>query len=457
MAISFTINGKPANIDAAPETPLLWVVREHLQLTGTKYGCGVGMCGACTVHLDGRAVRSCQTPVAAVAGKSVTTIEGLSANGDHPLQQAWVATAGAAMRLLPVRADHAGRRLARGQQKPEPRRHRPPHGREYLPLRHLSPHRPRHRARRQAGSLSHGYDRAQSGRHDLAARLPRQRGRPHLRAEHSRRPDRAAGRGAGGRRDAPGPIGAWVTIGPDGAIVVAVPAAEMGQGSLTGLAMVFAEELDADWSRVTTVYPPVIPSIFGNPIFGGQMVTYGSGSVRGYWDKVRLQAAAVRRVLMQAAADHWQVPLAELHTEPSMVVHAADQPHAELRRDRGLRPGAGDDAGGRQVRAQETRGLPHPRQDDAAHSTFRPRPPARPSSPSTFRSRTWFTRLCCARRSRMRRREHVDDGAALAVPGVLKIVPMEHSVGIVADSVEAAFAGRDGAAGELVERSGRFL
>src|SRR5580704_11965587 len=90
MAISFTINGKPASIDAAPDTPLLWVVREHLKLTGTKYGCGVGMCGACTVHLDGRAVRSCQTPVASVAGKSVTTIEGLSADNEHPLQRAWV-------------------------------------------------------------------------------------------------------------------------------------------------------------------------------------------------------------------------------------------------------------------------------------------------------------------------------------------------------------------------------
>jgi len=90
MPFSFIVNGKLANIDAAPDTPLLWVVREHLKLTGTKYGCGAGMCGACTVHLDGRAVRSCQTPIAAVTGKRVTTIEGLSANGDHPLQKAWV-------------------------------------------------------------------------------------------------------------------------------------------------------------------------------------------------------------------------------------------------------------------------------------------------------------------------------------------------------------------------------
>src|SRR6204780_19680 len=121
----------------------------------------------------------------------------------------------------------------------------------------------------------------------------------------------------------PAALGAWVTIGPDGAIVLAIPVAEMGQGSLTGLAMVFAEEMDADWSRVSTTYPPVKPEIFGNPIFGGRMVTYGSGSIRGYWDKVRLQAAAVRNVLMQAAADRWQVPLGELHTEPSLVVHAA--------------------------------------------------------------------------------------------------------------------------------------
>jgi isoquinoline 1-oxidoreductase alpha subunit len=90
MPFSFTVNGKSASVEAAPETPLLWAVREHLKLTGTKYGCGVGMCGACTVHLDGRAVRSCQTPVAMVAGKNVTTIEGLSADNDHPLQKAWV-------------------------------------------------------------------------------------------------------------------------------------------------------------------------------------------------------------------------------------------------------------------------------------------------------------------------------------------------------------------------------
>jgi isoquinoline 1-oxidoreductase subunit alpha len=89
--IAFTINGKAASITAEPDTPLLWVVRDHLNLTGTKYGCGAALCGACTVHVDGKATRSCVTPVSSAAGKNVTTIEGLAENGDHPLQKAWVA------------------------------------------------------------------------------------------------------------------------------------------------------------------------------------------------------------------------------------------------------------------------------------------------------------------------------------------------------------------------------
>ena len=92
MAIEFKLNGSAVALDVPADTPLLWAVRDEMNLKGTKFGCGIGMCGACTVHIDGVAQRSCITPVAAVAGKSITTIEGLSKNGDHPLQQAWVAT-----------------------------------------------------------------------------------------------------------------------------------------------------------------------------------------------------------------------------------------------------------------------------------------------------------------------------------------------------------------------------
>lgn len=90
-AVHLLINNTPHEIDVAPDTPLLWVLRDTLNLTGTKYGCGMGLCGACTVHLDGEAVRSCQTPVSSVGAKKVTTIEGLSQANNHPVQLAWIA------------------------------------------------------------------------------------------------------------------------------------------------------------------------------------------------------------------------------------------------------------------------------------------------------------------------------------------------------------------------------
>ncbi len=89
-AISLRVNGKEQTLDVDPSTPLLWALRDHLALTGTKYGCGIAQCGACTVHLNGQAVRSCQVPVQALAGAEITTIEGLSQNGDHVLQKLWV-------------------------------------------------------------------------------------------------------------------------------------------------------------------------------------------------------------------------------------------------------------------------------------------------------------------------------------------------------------------------------
>ena len=90
MPVTFKVNGQTRTVDAAPDTPLLWVLRDVLDLKGTKYGCGIAQCGACTVHLDGTAVRSCNRPVSEVEGGDVVTIEGLSPDGSHPLQRAWV-------------------------------------------------------------------------------------------------------------------------------------------------------------------------------------------------------------------------------------------------------------------------------------------------------------------------------------------------------------------------------
>src|SRR3977135_2223899 len=90
VAIKLKVNGKPQTVEVDPETPLLWVLRDTLGLTGTKFGCGMALCGACTVHLNGQAVRSCQVPVSAVGDQPVTTIEGLSTDRSHPVQQAWI-------------------------------------------------------------------------------------------------------------------------------------------------------------------------------------------------------------------------------------------------------------------------------------------------------------------------------------------------------------------------------
>ena len=92
MSIEFELNGSRTALEQPPQTALLWVLRGHLELTGTKFGCGSGLCGACTVHLDGQPMRACITPISAVAGKSVTTIEGLSKDQSHPLQKAWIET-----------------------------------------------------------------------------------------------------------------------------------------------------------------------------------------------------------------------------------------------------------------------------------------------------------------------------------------------------------------------------
>jgi len=90
MSVKFSVNGMPAEFDGPDDVPLLWVVREHLNLTGSKFGCGIGVCGACTMHVDGVAMRTCVMPVMMADGRQVTTIEGLSHNGDHPVQKAWI-------------------------------------------------------------------------------------------------------------------------------------------------------------------------------------------------------------------------------------------------------------------------------------------------------------------------------------------------------------------------------
>ena len=145
--IQLTVNTKRQRFDGDPAMPLLWFLRDELQLTGTKFGCGMGLCGACTVHVDGEALRSCQTPMSAVAGKRVTTIEGLDPKGNHPLQRAWKANNVPQCGYCQSGQIMQAAAMLKKTRQAHRQRHRPPHGRQHLPLRHLPANPRRHQAR----------------------------------------------------------------------------------------------------------------------------------------------------------------------------------------------------------------------------------------------------------------------------------------------------------------------
>ena len=156
---TLNINGRNMSVEAANDTPLLWVIREQLQMTGTKFGCGAGLCGACTVHVNGEAVRSCQTSVSDAVGKKITTIEGLSRQGRSSAAEGLDCRAGSAMRLLPVRPDHAGSVAACEEFQPDQGRNGRAHGRQSLPLHDLfaNPEGDHARSRRHAHRFQRRY------------------------------------------------------------------------------------------------------------------------------------------------------------------------------------------------------------------------------------------------------------------------------------------------------------
>ena len=138
--IKLTINGQAQDVDVAGDTPLLWVLRDTLGLTGTKYGCGKAICGACTVHVDGAPTRSCVTPAESVAGKSITTIEGLSSDRSHPVQQAWIEIDVPQCGYCQSGQIMSAAALLEAEPEAVRRRHRRRDVRQHLPLRHVSAH-----------------------------------------------------------------------------------------------------------------------------------------------------------------------------------------------------------------------------------------------------------------------------------------------------------------------------
>ena len=315
------------------DTPLLWVVREHLKLTGTKFGCGSGLCGACTVHVDGKAVRSCQTTVSRGRGQEGHDHRGPVAEQLASAAEGLDRRAGAAMRLLPVRPDHAGGRAAGEEQEADARADRRPHGRQHLPLRHLSAHRARHPTRR-AGGLSH--EQARSARLlELLSRRGFVKGAAGLtfafalggacsaaRRKHSRSRRRQAQRLGDASR-------------ADNTITILCPAAEMGQGVLHRAAadprrrarrrLVEGEDASSrrPIRRSTATRTRCSPA---------RRSRVASVSVPGYYMPLRMAGAQARKVLLDAVAEKWKVPVAELTTDKSTVVHAKSRPQDHLRR-----------------------------------------------------------------------------------------------------------------------------
>ncbi len=282
--INLTVNGQPVAISADPGTPLLWALREQLNLTGTKYGCGVGVCGICTVHVDGLAAKACMLPIHSVAGSSVTTIEGLASSG-HRVIEAWIAEQVPQCGYCqPGMVMAAAALLSRSPT--------PSDGAVDL-------------AMSQVLCRCGSYPRVRKALHRAAAV-----GAPAAKPLGARPP---AGNAPRHR------LNPWVEIGRDNSVTIRVDRAEMGQGIVTGLTMLVAEELEVGLDQISTEFAPV-DDAYTNPLFGDQS-TGGSTSVRSSWDPLRLAGASARMMLVTAAAQRWRVPVQECVAERAIVRH----------------------------------------------------------------------------------------------------------------------------------------
>ena len=277
--ISVTINGTRRDFDGDAATPLLWYLRDELGLTGTKFGCGIAACGACTVHLEGQAVRSCVTPVSAASGKRVVTIEGLSPDGSHPVQRAWRAhnvpqcgycQSGQIMQAAALACHHTpAHRLA----------NRPGDGRQHLPVRNLRPYPVRNqgRGRREVtmDSITKGMERREF------VQLLGGGGLVLVVSQSGCRRVSDSLRGAPKAATSSVSPAAYLRIDDAGGVTVVCHRSEMGQGVRTSVAMIVADELDADWDRVKVEQAPGDEKTFGS------QNTDGSRSIREFLDALR--------------------------------------------------------------------------------------------------------------------------------------------------------------------------
>ena len=292
MATEFLLNGRPASFAGDPETPLLWVIRDHLGLTGTKYGCGVAQCGACTVHLDGKNRRSCVTPVGMVAGRKVTTIEGASGKVADAVKAAWVQLDVPQCGFCQSGQVMSAIGLLSAKPNPDRHRHRPRHGRQHLPLRDLCADPPGDQGRCEGGP---GMNALTPDRRQFLAASGLVIGLA--------LPTRGARAAA---PTAPFQPNAFVKVTPDNLVTVVVKHIEMGQGPTTGLTTILADEMDADWGQMRTEFAPANDPLYKNLAFG-TMGTGGSTAMANSWMQMRNAGASARAMLVTAAAKRWGV------------------------------------------------------------------------------------------------------------------------------------------------------
>ena len=399
--VTLQLNGRSTNIVSAPDTPLLWILRTELGLLGTKYGCGVGVCGVCTLHIDGKAAKACQITLAEVSGRAVTTIEGLAAAG-HPVIEAWIAEQVPQCGYCqPAMVMAAAAATAQAGASPAAVG----------------------RALTEVLCRCGSYTRARKAlAHLAAAHAPR--------AASARLP--AAPRPAA----TPHAFNPWVAIGDDGMVTVRIDRAEMGQGVVTGLAMLVAEELEVDLAQVRAEFAPV-DRAYANTMFGEQS-TGGSTSIRSSYEPLRRAGAAAREMLVAAAAAAWNVPSTECRADAGAVRH--------LPSNKVLGYGAlAADAAPRTPPARVTLkerasfrliGTKVPRMELPGH--------VRGETVYGFDVRVPDMVYAVIQRppGAEARLAEADTSRTEATPGVLQVLEVQAGIAVVADSPWAAFSGR---------------
>jgi isoquinoline 1-oxidoreductase beta subunit len=416
--VKLTVNGVEAVVDDRhANTPLLWVLRDVLGMRGTKFGCGAGFCAACTVLIDGRNMKSCQTATARAVGKAVTTVEGASGPVVNAVRDAW-------HRRNVVQCGYCqpGQTLAA------------------VSLLESDPSPDEAKIDQwMSGNLCRcgTYPRIRAAIHEAAETLSSGIDPGELPAPDEPKFQRLT------PQEMADPVHPYIRIREDGTIIAYSSQIEMGQGIHTGLATIVAEELDAEFDRVRVVNAANGRSqngdVYGNPEFGSAMQATGaSNSMKGFWVRYRLAAAQARARLIAAAAEGWDVPAAEIETEHGVARHASSGREANF---------------GELAARAEQLAVPDDIQpkDPADYKLIgregRLRVDAVPKILGITRYTIdvtvpgMLTALVLHPPRFGATAASVDDAGALAEPGVIAVVPIEEGVAVVAETVADALRG----------------